>query len=414
MRQSLKSRGQASISRPAFRPSREIGVRSILSIFRLPWTSPDAPSREDWTLLLERDDTAVDRTPPRLVAAVAAGPERVQITFSKPVEPVSACGRANYAVDRDVKVLKAVLADEAGRTIRLTTSPLAEDVQYTLTVGNIRDRADQPNTIRSGERITFLWRNPARPLIVLEFREGQGRTTANTGTSSKSHSTATLTAKRPQWSTNAAPPGDGRSLDFGGAPGEYAVDLGSDAPESLQGLTSFTITAWVNCRSLEVGSGGNRIVHMADTMGSRSGLDLVVERKGELVLGVNAYPDASPARSRPNAIPVDSGTGPDNWRFLAVTYDAAAATEHVKFYFGDARHAAKLDRAATYAQGPLGPRTGPVTIGSFSLPTRVGKGDRLFRGLIDDVRIFGSPVDGAGALDLEQIRSVQRGKARGK
>ena len=153
---------------------------------------------------------------------------------------------------------------------------------------------------------------------------------------------------------------------------------------------------------------------MADTLGSRSGLDLVVERKGELVLGVNAYPDASPARSRPNALPADSGTRPGNWRFVAVTYDATAVTEHVKFYLGDAQHAAELDRAATYAQGPLGPRTGPVTIGSFNLPTRVGKGDRMFRGLIDDVRIFGSPVDGTGALDLEQIRNVQRGKVRGQ
>jgi hypothetical protein len=61
-----------------------------------------------------------------------------------------------------------------------------------------------------------------------------------------------------------------------------------------------------------------------------------------------------------------------------------------------------------YAQGPLGPRTGPLTVGAFNPATRTGKGDRLFRGLIDDIRVFGSPTDGAGALSLEQIRSIQR------
>jgi hypothetical protein len=58
----------------------------------------------------------------------------------------------------------------------------------------------------------------------------------------------------------------------------------------------------------------------------------------------------------------------------------------------------------------LGPRTGPLTIGAFSPATRTGKGDRLFRGLIDHVRVFGSSTDGAGALSLEQICDIQQGK----
>ena len=374
------------------------------------WTSPDTLDREDWVLLLERDDAAVDRTPPRLIAATAAGAEQVHVTFSESLEPQSACDPANYTVDRDVKVLAATLADDAGRTVRLTTSSLAEDVRHTLTVRNISDRAEQPNVIREEEWATFVRRNPGRPLVVLAFREGQDQTAANTGASSESHPTATLTSKWPRWSANSPRTGDGQSLDFGKTPGEYAVDLGSDPPESLRGMKSFTITTWVNCRSLEVGSGGNRIIHMADTMGSRAGLDLVVERKGELVLGVNAYPDGSPARSRPNAISADAETAAANWRFFAVTYDATAATENVRFYLGDARHPARVDRAVTYAQGPLGAGTGPLTVGAFNPTTRDGRGDRMFRGLIDDIRVFGSTTDGAGSLPLEQIQSIQREK----
>ena len=373
------------------------------------WTSPDTLDGEDWVLLLERDDAAIDRTPPRLIAATAADPERVEVTFSKSLDLVSTCDSANYAVDGNVKVLAAELADETGRTVRLRTTTLAEDVRYTLAVHHIRDRADEPNVMPSEQRATFIRRNPERPLVVFGFSEGQGQTAANTGAATETHPTATLTPDWPRWSTDSPVARHGVSLDFGLKPGEYAVDLGSDAPELLRGLKSFTITGWLNCRSFDVGPGGNRIVHMADTMGSRAGLDLVVEKKGELVLGVNAYPDASPARSRPKAISVDSKAGKDNWRFFAVTYDATATGDQVRFYFGDARRAAEQDRSVTYAQGPLSPRTGPLTVGAFNPATRTGKGDRLFRGLIDDIRVFGSSSDGAGALTLEQICNIQQG-----
>jgi len=33
----------------------------------------------------------------------------------------------------------------------------------------------------------------------------------------------------------------------------------------------------------------------------------------------------------------------------------------------------------------------------------------MFRGLIDEVRICGSKTDGAGALSLEEIRTIQKG-----
>ena len=146
------------------------------------WTSPDTLDREDWVLLLERDDAAVDRMSPRLISAAAAGAEQLLVTFSKSLEPQSACDPANYALDRDAHVLAAALVDEAGRTICLTTSPLAEDVQYTLTVRQIRDRNEQPNVIGDGEQATFVRRNPERPLVVLAFNEGQGQAAANTGT----------------------------------------------------------------------------------------------------------------------------------------------------------------------------------------------------------------------------------------
>jgi hypothetical protein len=277
-----------------------------------------------------------------------------------------------------------------------------------MTVRQIRDRDDQPNVIRDGERMTFLRRNAQRPLVELSFAEGKGQTTTNTGDTSGTHPTATLTATRPQWSTNS-PTDDGASIDFGKEPGNYAVDVGDGDLESLQRLTSFTITGWLNCRSFEVGPGGNRIVHMAETLGSKSGLDLVIEKNGTLVLGVNAYPDGSPARSSEGAVSADPDAGKENWRFFAVTYDATLDTDNVKFYLGDSQRTVTLDHAATYRQGRLGPRTGPLAIGSFGPAMRDHYSNRMFRGLIDDVRVFGSINEGAGALPLEQISGLQQG-----
>lgn len=178
--------------------------------------------------------------------------------------------------------------------------------------------------------------------------------------------------------------------------------------ESLQRLTSFTITGWLNCRSLEVGPGGNRIVHMAETLGSKSGLDLVIDSNGTLVLGINAFPDGSPARSSEGLISADPDAGKENWRFFAVTYDATLETDNVKFYLGDSQRTVTLDRTATYRQGRLGPRTGPLTIGSFGPALRNRFDDRMFRGLVDDFRVFGSLSEGAGALPLEQIKRIQQ------
>jgi hypothetical protein len=68
-----------------------------------------------------------------MVAAVGA--DQVQVTFLKSLGVASASDVANYAVDRNVKSIADALVGEAGPTVRLTISPLAEDVRYTLIVG---------------------------------------------------------------------------------------------------------------------------------------------------------------------------------------------------------------------------------------------------------------------------------------
>ena len=144
-----------------------------------------------------------------------------------------------------------------------------------------------------------------------------------------------------------------------------------------------------------MGSGGNRIVTVSNHGGD--GFDLVVTGDGRLQLGVNEWPDGSPARSSAGQIPSDAVAPAANWRFFAVAYDATKSAGEVKFYFGSANREATLDATVAYHRGPLGDDPGPLAVGHFNRRTRAGNQDRMFRGLMDDLRVHGSQLNGTGA-----------------
>jgi len=319
------------------------------------------------------------------------------------VESASAMNPANYRIEPDVKVQTISLEGRHGKMAVLTVESLAEDRRYTLQVRGVRDRAS--NEMKA-TKVVFEYLPPGRPLVEMRYNEGQGRTAANTGTLRKLAEGVPLTAERPVWSTNSPPGGGSHSLDFGAKAGPYAVDLPDAAREALEGLRSFTITAWLNRTSDEEGAGGNRIVHMADTLGSRAGIDLVVTRNGQLKIGVNQWPDGTQAASEPGLIPVDRNAGKDNWRFVAVTYDSTAAKEHLKLYVGTTAADVRLHKAVSYDRGPVGKGAGVLTVGHFHPALRSNHSDRMFLGLIDEVRLFGNSLDGTGALSLDEIRTI--------
>jgi hypothetical protein len=369
------------------------------------WSTPPAPDNNDWVLRLERDDTLKDTTSPEIVSVVTGGHgDTILIEFDEPPETASATNPANYRIEPVAKIRKVSLQGRHDKTATLSVEPLQEDRPYTLTVEGIRDRAGNRMTAMEW---SFEFIPAGRPLVELTFDEGQGQTAKNTGTTRQIIAHATVTPKRPPWSTNTPPGGGSHSLDFGNEAGRYAVDLPREATAVLEGLASLTITAWVNPTSNEEGAGGNRIVHMADTLGSRAGIDLVVTRDGRLKIGVNEWPDSTAAVSEPGLVPMGGNEGEDNWLFIAVTYDSTAPKEHVKLYIGDPETGVRLHKAISYDRGPVGKGAGILTIGHFNPSLRANHSDRMFRGLIDEVRIFGSRTDGAGALSLERISAVQ-------
>jgi hypothetical protein len=138
-------------------------------------------------------------------------------------------------------------------------------------------------------------------------------------------------------------------------------------------------------------------------------LDIVQLSDGALRIGINQWPDAGDGgpRSTAGMITEDPEAASGNWVFFAVTYDSAQPFAQVNYYFGKPDQAAQLDVSADYDRGPV-LQTGPLTIGNFSSvasarnETGPNGGSRVFRGLIDEVKVFNE------AYSIDQIRSVQK------
>ncbi len=236
----------------------------------------------------------------------------------------------------------------------------------------------------------------SQPLIKLAFNENTGTAVANTGSVS---ATFTRTTLIPAWSTNVpSNVGGTSSVDFGTTIGNYAVES-SAAISALGGLSSFTITGWVNCKSNTIGDGGNRIVSWINN--GANGVDLVYNGDGSIQLGINEWPDYSAAISSTGKITTDLSATAANWRFFAVSYTASSGT--VKFYFGTNTADASLDVTKTYSNGNVGTSIGRLAVGHFNNATRSAASDRMFRGLMDDIQIYGSE------LSLSQIVTAQKG-----
>ena len=234
------------------------------------------------------------------------------------------------------------------------------------------------------------------PIIKLSFDEANGATPLNTGTASATFVRSNLT---PVTSTNV-PSQDGNvsSLDFGVTPANYFVESSTIIP-ALENLSSFTITGWVNAKSNVAGSGGNRIVSWINHGGD--GVDLVMESNGRLRLGVDGWPDNSIAYTGNGRITIDPQAGSDNWIFFAVTY--TSNNGEVKWYIGNNSGTLIPDGGAILQAGAVGSNIAKLAIGAFNSATRnPATYDRMFRGLIDDVRIYGSVLS---FDDLETIFS---------
>ena len=259
-------------------------------------------------------------------------------------------------------------------------------------------------------------------LVELLFKENAGTAPSNSGSSGALYPSAVMTSVKPAWSNIVPPNGGASSLDFDKAGGAFAVDLGGGAGiENLKNLKSFTICGWaMSWGSMEgpsdkAAGGGNRIVSWFNPMKVNEGVELVYRTDGSLQLGIGQWADASLARSKPEQIPVFDSKATNvyteyslKWRFFAVTYDQGVAKDHAKFYFGTRNADVKLVNAVDYNRGPSGSKISPtLSIGNVTPQIRPMAPERSFRGVLDEIRIYGSTLDGSGALSAEELVKIQ-------
>ncbi|HXG47675.1 MAG TPA: lamin tail domain-containing protein, partial [Methylomirabilota bacterium] len=144
-----------------------------------------------------------DTTRPALTSVVNLGdPQQITVLFSEPVELASATNRDNYAINQGVTVRSASLGDDL-RSVILTTSPLTAGPTYTLTVNNVRDRAQTPNTILANSQ-----RNFSLIFTPLDAARLRGPTEPPGPSSRRTGLTITEIMYHP------APRPDGRNLEF--------------------------------------------------------------------------------------------------------------------------------------------------------------------------------------------------------
>lgn len=244
------------------------------------------------------------------------------------------------------------------------------------------------------------------PFVEMKFESGTATSPANTGSAGGS---ATLSGTTPAYSANLPINGGAYALDFGSAEGNYYADLtAANVLTAAKSLKSFTITGWVNCRSSQTNTGGGRIISWNKQAGN-GGVDLAFRGDGSLGLGVNTWNDQGGVASNPTKITVDPNVNYNNWRFFAVTYDGTKTSNNVQFYFGTNNLPAALDLTITHNKGTTSATIAPsVTIGNVPSDMRSAPFTSVFRGLIDQIRVYGSTSNNTGVLTLDQIQSLQQ------
>ncbi|HDP99750.1 MAG TPA: T9SS type A sorting domain-containing protein [bacterium] len=106
----------------------------------------------------------VDKVRPTIVGVTIINRYRLELIFSEPVEKVSAENAANYQINNDVVVLSAELGDDL-KTVILSTTEHAEN-NYQLTVNNVQDQANNPNSILPNSQFDYQYIDTTPPRIA--------------------------------------------------------------------------------------------------------------------------------------------------------------------------------------------------------------------------------------------------------
>jgi len=311
--------------------------------------------------------TPVDTAPPTIVSVTANGnPNRVIVTFSEPVEQTGSEAASNYAVDHGIEVNSVSLGADL-MTATLHTSALSENITYTLSVNNVKDRAAKPNPIAPDSRKTFTH---SRLTAHWKLEDGTGRV-ASDSSGNGHHGTL---ENGPTWVKSRM----GGALSFDGVDDYVAAD--THFPDLM---LPFSISLWVNPAASQV--------RHADILGNH----------GEPYVGINMQQDGD----KTNAFGFGYGDGKqwqgsgnvqlkaNEWQHIAVVCDGMNAVLYVN---GE-------EKSRESAGNPVAPNPAQ----DFKLGQGYHTG-RYFHGQLRDVRIYNRAWSAAEIAGLAKQAERQK------
>jgi len=123
-----------------------------------------------------------DTTRPTATSAQSFGDNTIiTVGFSEPLDSVSANTAGNYLVNNGILVQSAKLLPD-GVTVVLKTTPMTWGTIYTVTINNVKDQAQTPNTILPNSQRSFLLTyTPADVSQVTGTNEPAGPSSRATG-----------------------------------------------------------------------------------------------------------------------------------------------------------------------------------------------------------------------------------------
>jgi hypothetical protein len=170
----------------------------------------------------------------------------------------------------------------------------------------------------------------------------------------------------------------------------------SSTGSTFDGLTSYTITGWINVNASQ--NGGQLLsIDMADgkLQFVLQDTQLIVNR---LVNGVQNKQESSAVTSFVNA----------GWVFYAITVDSTAASfgDGVKFYLGsELTSAAQVANGTTTASSIANMALGDAS--TITIANSSGGGSALVNTYLNDFSFYGSTSGASGALSAGAIESIR-------
>lgn len=135
--------------------SHQSGQTYVLTVNNIKDRAPvpniiDKNSMAAYTYIIE------DITPPTITNVIAIDATSVEVTFSEIVDRLSSETIENYSINNGIQILTAELYEDL-KTVYLSTTEHESDKSYILTVNNIKDRANPPNTIESNSTFEYSY-----------------------------------------------------------------------------------------------------------------------------------------------------------------------------------------------------------------------------------------------------------------